>query len=214
MRLKQSNTAKIEANSSGTPKSLNSFNTDPKLVDQSNLLQSILDQSQLKCQSENAQNILYDLKLLSKNDHILKQQLQDYGSQEHEDHRLKKQHQNSEIATLKIGIQSLIMKIKTMKLKGFDQIEEGRKIIAFNTESLNESMKSLIELQKNLEEDCHLTGNEQITDLIKQQIRKEKADAESLERDHQQKLLRTMLEIQKISNYKQSISNFDHQQIL
>lgn len=82
-----------------------------------------------------------------------------------------------------------------MKLKGFDQIEEGRKIIAFNTESLNESMKSLIELQKNLEEDCHLTGNEQITDLIKQQIRKEKADAESLERDHQQKLLRTMLEI-------------------
>ena len=47
-----------------------------------------------------------------------------------------------------------------MKLKGFDQIEEGRKIIAFNTESLNQSMKSLIELQKNLEEDCHLTGNE------------------------------------------------------
>ena len=82
-----------------------------------------------------------------------------------------------------------------MKLKGFDQIEEGRKIIAFNTESLNQSMKSLIELQKNLEEDCHLTGNEQITDLIKQQIRKEKADAENLERDHQQKLLRTMLEI-------------------
>lgn len=42
------------------------------------------------------------------------------------------------------------MEIKTMKMKGFDHTEEGRQILEIKTDSLNQSMKNLIELQKNL----------------------------------------------------------------
>ena len=60
------------------------------------------------------------------------------------------------------------MEIKTMKMKGFDQSEEGRKILAIKTDSLNQSMKNLIELQKNLEHSMQPSGNEQFAELIQQ----------------------------------------------
>ena len=81
-----------------------------------------------------------------------------------------------------------------MKMKGFDHSEEGRKILAIKTDSLNQSMKNLIELQKNLEHSLQPSGNEQFAELIQQYVQKEKAAAERLERDHQQKLLQTMSE--------------------
>ena len=77
------------------------------------------------------------------------------------------------------------MEIKTMKMKGFDQSEEGRKILAIKTDSLNQSMKNLIELQKNLEHSMQPSGNEQFAELIQQYVQKERATAEKLEREHQ-----------------------------
>ena len=72
-----------------------------------------------------------------------------------------------------------------MKMRGFDQTEEGRRLIAYKTDSLNRSMKSMIEIQKNFDDSNQQIGNEQLTGLLQQYVQKEKATAEKLERDHQ-----------------------------
>ena len=122
-----------------------------------------------------------------------------------------RQQQASQIETLKETIKSLILEIQTLKVNQLDQIEEGRKIIAFKTETLNQSLKNLIEMQKHFSgvSDPQPAGTDQIPGLIQQFILKERAAAEKLERDHQQKLLQTLRDIQRISEYKQSIADFD-----
>ena len=71
-----------------------------------------------------------------------------------------------------------------MKMRKFDQTEEGRRLIAFKTDSLNQSMKSMIELQKDIDNANKQIGNEQLANLLQQYVQKEKATAEKLERDH------------------------------
>ena len=43
------------------------------------------------------------------------------------------------------------MEIKTMKNRGFDQTEQGKRLIAAKTDSLNQSMKNMIEMQKSID---------------------------------------------------------------
>ena len=46
---------------------------------------------------------------------------------------------------------SNLSKAKTMKNRGFDQTEQGKRLIAAKTDSLNQSMKNMIEMQKSID---------------------------------------------------------------
>jgi hypothetical protein len=58
------------------------------------------------------------------------------------------------------------MEIKTMKTRGFDQNELGKRLIAAKTDSLNQSMKEMIEMQKNIDNTYQQAGNEQLAGLL------------------------------------------------
>lgn len=53
-----------------------------------------------------------------------------------------------------------------MKTRGFDQNEQGKRLIAAKTDSLNQSMKEMIEMQKNIDNTYQQAGNEQLAGLL------------------------------------------------
>ena len=53
-----------------------------------------------------------------------------------------------------------------MKTRGFDHNEQGKRLIAAKTDSLNQSMKEMIEMQKNIDNTYQQAGNEQLAGLL------------------------------------------------